>query len=80
MFAWEDQQSEECICEPPRACLCWSRPSGTVERDTLYAYQGLKDPAKDAEPVGDHSRHLYIKKQATYTRTITWTRGSKCSS
>ena len=29
-------------------------PPETVERDLLYAYQGLKDPAKGAEPVEDH--------------------------
>ena len=50
----EDEILEECVCKPPRACLCCSRPSKTVQRDQLYAYQGLKDPAKDAELVEDH--------------------------
>ena len=50
----EDEPSEECVYEPPRACLCCNRPPETVERDLVYAYQGLKDPAKDAEPVEDH--------------------------
>ena len=50
----EDEHSEECICEPPRACLGCTRPSEMVERDLLYAYQGLKDPSKDAEPFEDH--------------------------
>ena len=50
----EDELLEECICEPPRACLCCVRPPETVERDFFYAYQGLKDRAKDAEPVEDH--------------------------
>ena len=27
-----------------------------MEPDLLYPYQGLKDPAKDAEPVEDHLR------------------------
>ena len=46
--------SEECVCEPPQMCLCCHRPPETVERDLLYAYQGLKDTTKDAEPVEDH--------------------------
>ena len=50
----EDEPLEECVCEPPRACLCCNQPPETVERDLVYAYQGLKDPAKDAEPVEDH--------------------------
>ena len=50
----EDELSEECVCEPPRACLCCHRPPEMVERDLLYAYQGLKDTTKDEEPVEDH--------------------------
>ena len=50
----EDDLSEECVCEPPRACLCCHRPSEMVERDLLYAYQGLKDTTKDEESVEDH--------------------------
>ena len=50
----EDELSEECVCEPPRVCLCCHRPPEPVERDLLYAYQGLKDTTKDAEPVDDH--------------------------
>ena len=50
----EDELSEQCVCEPPRVCLCCHRPPETVERDLLYAYQGLKDTTKDAEPVEDH--------------------------
>ena len=50
----EDELSEECVCKPPRVCLCCHRPPETVERDLLYAYQGLKDTTKDAEPVEDH--------------------------
>ena len=50
----EDELSEEYVCEPSRACLCCHRPPETVERDLLYAYQGLKDTTKDAEPVEDH--------------------------
>ena len=61
----EDELSEECVCEPPRASLCCTRPPETVERDLLYAYQGLKDPAKDAEPVEDHLPASI--QQATYT-------------
>ena len=52
----EDELSEECVCEPPRVCLCCHRPPETVEGDLLYAYQGLKDATKDAEPVEDHLR------------------------
>ena len=37
-----------------RACLCCHRPREIVERDLLYAHQGLKDTTKDAEPVEDH--------------------------
>ena len=33
----EEDLSEECVCEPPRACLCCHRPSEIVERDLLYA-------------------------------------------
>ena len=50
----EDERSEECICEPPRACLCCHRPPEMVEQDLLYAYQGLKDTTKGEEPVEDH--------------------------
>ena len=50
----EDELSEECVSEPPPVCLCCHRPAETVERDLLYAYQGLKDTIKDAEPVEDH--------------------------
>ena len=49
-----DEVSEECVCEPPRLCLCCHRPPETAERDLLYAYHRLKDTPKDAEPVGDH--------------------------
>ena len=41
------------MCEAPRACLCCNSPQDAIGRDLLYAYQGLKDPAKDAEPVED---------------------------
>ena len=50
----EDELSEESVFEPPRACLCCHRPPEMVERDLLYAYQGLKDTTKDEEPVEDH--------------------------
>ena len=50
----EDNLSEECVCEPPRACLCCHRPPEMVERDLLYAYQGLKDTTKGEESVEDH--------------------------
>ena len=50
----EDELSEECVCEPPRACLCCHRPPEPVERDLLYAYQALKDTTKGDEPVEDH--------------------------
>ena len=50
----EDDLSEECVCEPPRACLCCHRPPEMVERDQLYAYQGLKDTTKGEESVEDH--------------------------
>ena len=33
----EDELSEECVCEPPRACLCCHHPPEMVERDLLYA-------------------------------------------
>ena len=50
----EDDLSEECVCEPPRACLCCHRPPQMVERDLLYPYQGLKDTSKGEESVEDH--------------------------
>ena len=50
----EDGLSEECVCEPPRVCLCCHQPPETVKRDLLYTYQGLKYTTKDAEPVQDH--------------------------
>ena len=50
----KNELSEECVCKPPRVCLCCHRPPETVESDLLYAYQGLKDTTKDAEPVEDH--------------------------
>ena len=52
--AEEDELSEECVCEPPQMCLCCHLAPETVERDLFYAYQGLKDTTKDAEPVEDH--------------------------
>ena len=48
--------SEECVCEPPRACLCCHGPSGMVEQDLLYAYQGLEDTTKGEESLEDHLR------------------------
>ena len=50
----EDDLSEERVCEPPRACLCCHHPREMVERDLLYAYQGLKDTTKGEESVEDH--------------------------
>ena len=50
----EDDLSEECVCEPPRACLCCHRPPEMVEQDLLYAYQGLKDTTAGEESVEDH--------------------------
>ena len=50
----EHELSEECVCQPPRACLCCHRPPETVEQDLLYAYQVLKDTTEDAEPVEYH--------------------------
>ena len=44
----------ECVCEPPRACLCCHRPPEMVEQDLLYAYQGLKDTTTGVESVEDH--------------------------
>ena len=48
----EDELSRECLCEPPRACACCPSPTAIVERDLLYAYQGLKEDK--TEPVEDH--------------------------
>ena len=50
----ENELSDECVCEPPRVCLCCHRTHETVERDLLYACEGLKDTNKGAEPVEDH--------------------------
>ena len=50
----EDDLSEECVCEPPQACVCCHRPAQMVERDLLYAYQGLTDTTKGKESVEDH--------------------------
>ena len=50
----EHELSEECVCEPPLVCLCCPRPPETAKQYLLYAYQGLKDTTKDAEPVEDH--------------------------
>ena len=50
----EDDLSEEYVCDPPRACLCCHRPPEMVERDLLYAYQGLKDTTKGKKTVEDH--------------------------
>ena len=47
----EDDLSEECVCEPPRAYLCCHRPPEMVEQDLLYAYQGLNDTTKGEESV-----------------------------
>ena len=49
----EDDLSEECVCEPPLACLCCHRPPEMVEQDLLYAYQGLKDTTTGEESVED---------------------------
>ena len=49
----EDDLSEECVCEHPRACLCCHRPPVMVDRYLLYAYQGLKDTTKGEESVED---------------------------
>ena len=60
----EDKLTEECVCEPPGVCLCCHRPFETVERDLLYAHQGLKDTTKGAEPVEGHLP-AYIHKGAS---------------
>ena len=49
-----DDLSEERVCEPPQAWRCCHRPPEMVERDLLYAYQGLKDTTKGEESVEDH--------------------------
>ena len=49
----EGELSEECVCQPTRVCLCCHQTPETVERDLLYAYQGLKDKTKDTVPVED---------------------------
>ena len=49
----EDNFSQACVWEPPRAYLCYCSPRETGLRDLLFAYQGLKDSPKDAEPVED---------------------------
>ena len=68
----EDELSEKCVCKPPRVCLCCHRPPETVERDLLYAYQGLKDTTKDAEPVEDNLPASIHQGQAICTLTRTW--------
>ena len=50
----EDDLSEECVCEPPRACLCCYRPPEMVERELLYACEGFKDTTKGEDSVEDH--------------------------
>ena len=45
----EDDLSEECVCEPPRACLFCHRPPEMVVQDLLYAYQGFKDTTQSVE-------------------------------
>ena len=50
----EDDLSEECVCAPPRACLCCHRQPEIVERDLLFTYQGMKDSTKGEESVEDH--------------------------
>ena len=50
----EDDLPKECVCELPPACLCCHLPPEMVERDLLYAYQGLKDTTKGEESVEDH--------------------------
>ena len=40
--------------QTPSSVPILSPTTETVERDILYAYQGLKDTTKDAEPVEDH--------------------------
>ena len=50
----KDNLLEECVCEPPRACLCCHRPPDMVEHDLLYASQGVKDTTKGEESVEDH--------------------------
>ena len=52
-FPEEDDLSEESVCEPPRASLCCHHPPEMVERDLLYAYQGLKDTTKGEESEED---------------------------
>ena len=68
----EDDLSEECVCEPPRACLCCHRPPEMVEQDLLYAYQGLKDTTTGEESVEDHLPTSITQGEATYTLTRTW--------
>ena len=62
--------SEECVCEPPGLCLCCHRPPEMVERDLLYAYQGLKDTTKGRTVGGGSPPGFYYSrgKQLTLRR------------
>ena len=57
----EDDLSEECVCEPPKACLCCHRPPEMVEQDLLYAYQGLKDATAGEESVEGPPPDVYSR-------------------
>ena len=62
----EDELSEECVCEPPRACLCCHRPPEIVEL------------LRTLRRVRITSLVLYTKGQAIYT--LTRTRRTRSSS
>ena len=68
----DDDLSEECVCEHPRACLCCPRPPEMVEGDILYAYQGLKDITEGEQRVEDHHPASITGGQANPTLMRTW--------
>ena len=67
-----DEPSQECVCEPPRACLSCYQPTEIVERDLHYAHHRLRNLRRTLSRLRITSLLLYTKGRAMDTLTRTW--------
>ena len=68
----KDDLSEECVCEPPKACLCCHRPPEMVEQDPSVCLPRAEGCYRGRRVGGGPPPRRLFKGQATYTPTRTW--------